>query len=160
MLRKRPYVDGSRVGIVGFSYGGYMSAMGILKHPDVYTAAVNGSGVTDRRHYDTIYTERYMSTPQLNPDGYDIGAPHARITSRIFKEAGGHLLIMHGMVDDNVHPSNAFQLIDALDKGKRPMKVASSPTTVTASDAGRGKPSGSSSTGCYNHSSGVCRISL
>ncbi len=118
MLRKRPYVDGSRVGIVGFSYGGYMSAMGILKHPDVYTAAVNGSGVTDWRHYDTIYTERYMSTPQLNPDGYDIGRATREDYVENFKEAGGHLLIMHGMVDDNVHPSNAFQLIDALDKGE------------------------------------------
>ena len=120
MLRKRPYVDGSRVGIVGFSYGGYMSAMGILKHPDVYTAAVNGSGVTDWRHYDTIYTERYMSTPQLNPDGYDIGRATREDYVKNFKEAGGHLLIMHGMVDDNVHPNNAFQLIDALDKGGAP----------------------------------------
>ena len=120
MLRERPYVDGSRVGIVGFSYGGYMSAMGILKHPDVYTAAVNGSGVTDWRHYDTIYTERYMSTPQLNPDGYDIGRATREDYVENFKEAGGHLLIMHGMVDDNVHPNNAFQLIDALDKGGAP----------------------------------------
>jgi dipeptidyl-peptidase-4 len=120
MLRERSYVDGSRVGIVGFSYGGYMSAMGILKHPDVYTAAVNGSGVTDWRHYDTIYTERYMSTPQLNPDGYDIGRATRQDYVENFKEAGGHLLIMHGMVDDNVHPNNAFQLIDALDKGGAP----------------------------------------
>jgi dipeptidyl-peptidase-4 len=120
MLRNRPYVDGSRVGIVGFSYGGYMSAMGILKHPDVYTAAVNGSGVTDWRHYDTIYTERYMSTPQLNPDGYDIGRATREDYVENFKDAGGHLLIMHGMVDDNVHPNNAFQLIDALDKGGAP----------------------------------------
>jgi dipeptidyl-peptidase-4 len=120
MLRNRPYVDGSRVGIVGFSYGGYMSAMGILKHPDVYTAAVNGSGVTDWRHYDTIYTERYMSTPQLNPDGYDIGRATREDYVKNFKDAGGHLLIMHGMVDDNVHPNNAFQLIDALDKGGAP----------------------------------------
>ena len=116
-LSERPYFDGDRVGIVGFSYGGYMAAMGVLKHPDVYTAAVNGSGVTDWRHYDTIYTERYMSTPQLNPDGYDIGRATREDYVENFKEEGSHILIMHGMVDDNVHPSNAFQLIDALDKG-------------------------------------------
>ncbi|MFT7617710.1 MAG: dipeptidyl-peptidase-4 [Planctomycetota bacterium] len=116
MLRKRPYVDGKRVGIVGSSYGGYMSAMGILKHPDVYTASVNLSGVTDWRNYDTIYTERYMSTPQLNKKGYDIGRAMNRDYIKEFKRLKRHLLIMHGMVDDNVHPNNAFQLIDALDK--------------------------------------------
>ncbi len=120
MLRERPYFDGTRVGIVGFSYGGYMSAMGIVKHPDVYAAAVNGSGVTDWRHYDTIYTERYMSTPQLNPDGYDIGRATRADYIENFKQAEGQMLILHGMVDDNVHPNNAFQLIDALDKADAP----------------------------------------
>ncbi len=115
-LRKRPYVDGDRVGIVGGSYGGYMSAMGVLKHPDAYTCAVNRSGVTDWRHYDTIYTERYMSTPQLNPSGYDVGRATKDEYIASFKEHGRHILIMHGMVDDNVHPTNAFQLINALDK--------------------------------------------
>ena len=115
-LRKRSYVDGDRVGIVGGSYGGYMSAMGVLKHPDAYTCAVNRSGVTDWRHYDTIYTERYMSTPQLNPSGYDIGRATKDEYIANFKEHGRHILIMHGMVDDNVHPTNAFQLINALDK--------------------------------------------
>ena len=115
LLRKRPYVDGSRVGIVGHSYGGFMAAMGIFKHPDVYTAASVGAGVTDWRHYDTIYTERYMSTPQLNPSGYDTGRAMSYA-----KDLVGHVLILHGMVDDNVHPTNAFQLIDALDQaGKK-----------------------------------------
>ncbi len=116
LLRKRPYVDGSRVGIVGASYGGYMSAMGILKHPDVYTAAVDRSGPTDWRNYDTIYTERYMSTPQLNEDGYNVGRAMNASYIEAFQDSGGKLLIMHGMVDDNVHPTNAFQLIDALDE--------------------------------------------
>ena len=97
-----------------------MSAMGILKHPDVYAAAVNGSGVTDWRHYDSFYTERYMSTPQLNPDGYDIGRATREDYVENFKEAGGQILILHGMVDDNVQPNNAFQLIDALDKAGVP----------------------------------------
>ncbi|MDE0959856.1 MAG: DPP IV N-terminal domain-containing protein [Planctomycetota bacterium] len=139
MLRERDYVDGERVGIVGFSYGGYMAAMGILKHPDVYTAAVNGSGVTDWRHYDTIYTERYMSTPQLNPDGYDIGRATREDYVKNFKESGGHLLIMHGMVDDNVHPSNAFQLIDALDKGSAPYESRFFPNNGHGLGRGAGK---------------------
>ena len=114
-LRSRPYVDGDRVGIVGSSYGGYMAAMGIFKHPDVYAAAVDKSGPTDWRNYDTIYTERYMSTPQLNKDGYDTGAAMTYVEQ--FK---GKILILHGMLDDNVHPTNAFQLIDAMDRaGKR-----------------------------------------
>jgi dipeptidyl-peptidase-4 len=110
-LSSRPYVDASRVGIVGHSYGGYMAAMGIFKHPDVYAAAVIRAGVTDWRNYDTIYTERYMSTPQLNPDGYKTGSAMAYV-----KKLKGKVLIMHGMLDDNVHPNNAFQLIEALDQ--------------------------------------------
>lgn len=109
-LRPRPYFDGDRVGIVGHSYGGFMAAMGIFKHPDVYAAAVDRAGPTDWRNYDTIYTERYMSTPQLNADGYDTGAAMTYV-----KDFKGKLLILHGMLDDNVHPNNAFQLIAALD---------------------------------------------
>lgn len=114
-LSKRPYFDGDRVGIVGHSYGGFMAAMGIFKHPDVYAAAVDRAGPTDWQNYDTIYTERYMSTPQLNPAGYKAGA--AMTYAKDFK---GKLLIMHGMIDDNVHPNNAFQLIDALDRAGKP----------------------------------------
>ena len=113
-LRTRPYFDGSRVGIVGHSYGGYMAAMGILKHPDVYAASVNRAGVSSWKNYDTIYTERYMSTPQLNPKGYKVGSPMTY--AKGFK---GKMLIMHGMLDDNVHPNNAFQLIDAFDKANK-----------------------------------------
>ena len=114
-LRKRPYVDGSRVGIVGGSYGGYMAAMGVLKHPDVFRAAVVRSGVTDWRNYDTIYTERYMGLPRENPEGYRKGSCMTYV-----KQFKGKILIMHGMVDDNVHPNNAWQLIDALDRaGKK-----------------------------------------
>ncbi|MFT4842062.1 MAG: dipeptidyl-peptidase-4 [Planctomycetota bacterium] len=111
LVSKRPYIDGKRVGIVGHSYGGFMAAMGIFKFPDVYAAASIGAGVTDWRNYDTIYTERYMSTPQLNKKGYTVGSvmPYA-------KNLKGKALILHGMVDDNVHPNNAFQLIAALDK--------------------------------------------
>jgi len=110
-LRQRSYVDGSRVGIVGHSYGGYMAAMAIVKYPDVFTVAVDRAGVTDWRNYDSIYTERYMNLPQENPDGYQNGS-----VMPFVKNIKGKLLIMHGLVDDNVHPTNAFQLIDALDQ--------------------------------------------
>ncbi|MCP5023301.1 MAG: S9 family peptidase [bacterium] len=115
LLTKRDYIDGKRVGIVGHSYGGFMAAMGIFKHPDVYHAAVIGSGVTDWRNYDTIYTERYMSTPQLNKKGYDTGAAMTYV-----KDFKGKVHIMHGMVDDNAHPNNAFQLIAAMDAAGKP----------------------------------------
>ncbi|OVE78631.1 hypothetical protein BVY01_04880, partial [bacterium I07] len=113
-LRQRSYVDGSRIGIVGHSYGGYMAAMGILKHPDVFNVAVDRAGPTWWRNYDSIYTERYMSLPQDNEDGYENGK-----AMNYVKNLKGQLLIMHGLVDDNVHPNNAFQLIDALNQEKK-----------------------------------------
>ena len=110
-LRERPYIDGSRVGMTGGSYGGYMTCMSILRHPDVYTVGVARSSVTDWRSYDSIYTERYMRTPEANPDGYDKGSalPYA-------KNLKGRLLIAHGTIDNNVHAGNSIHLIDALQK--------------------------------------------
>jgi len=114
-LRQRSCVDGERVGIVGHSYGGFMAAMGIVKYPDVFAAAVDRAGPTDWRNYDSIYTERYMSLPQDNAEGYDNGS-----AMKFVRNMTGKLLIMHGMVDDNVHPNNAWQFIDALDRaGKK-----------------------------------------
>ncbi len=110
-LRERPYVDGNRVGIFGHSYGGYMSAMAVLRYPDVFHVAVAGAPVTDWRNYDTIYTERYMRTPQENAEGYDAGSCMTYVN-----QFRGRLLIMHGMADDNVHPTNAWQLIDAMQR--------------------------------------------
>ncbi len=110
-LRERPYIDGARVGMTGGSYGGYMTCMSILRHPDVYSVGVARSSVTDWRSYDSIYTERYMRTPEANPDGYDKGSslPFA-------KNLKGRLLIAHGTIDNNVHPGNSIHLIDALQK--------------------------------------------
>jgi len=110
-LRERPYVDGNRVGIFGHSYGGYMSALAVVRYPDVFHVAVAGAPVTDWRNYDTIYTERYMRTPEQNPEGYDAGSCMTYV-----KQFHGNLLIMQGMIDDNVHPNNAWQLIDAMQR--------------------------------------------
>jgi dipeptidyl-peptidase-4 len=102
--------DPARVGITGGSYGGFMSALA-MTHSDKFALAIAASGVYDWRMYDTIYTERYMSTPSLNPDGY-------AATSVIEHAADlhGHLVITHGEMDDNVHLQNAVQLVYALQK--------------------------------------------
>ena len=114
----RPYIDGARVGITGHSYGGYMTAICMIRRGDVFAAGVAGAPPTDWRNYDTIYTERYMRTPQENPEGYDAGS--------CVKHAGelkGRLLLLHGMVDDNVHPNNTFQLANALQALDRPFSM-------------------------------------
>ena len=108
-LSSRPYVDKRRVGIFGSSYGGYASAMALLRYPDVFAAAASSSPPTDWRNYDTIYTERYMWMPQENKAGYDAGS--AMTYANALK---GRLLIYYGTADNNVHPSNALQLIKAL----------------------------------------------
>jgi dipeptidyl-peptidase-4 len=113
-LWDRPYFDTTRVGIFGTSYGGYASAMALLRHPEVFAAAAASSPATDWRNYDTIYTERYMWMPQENKAGYDAGS-----ALTYAKDLKGRLLIYYGTADNNVHPSNALQLIKALqDAGK------------------------------------------
>ncbi len=108
-IGKRPYVDENRVGIYGHSYGGYMTCIALLKAPDVFHVGVAGAPVTDWRNYDTIYTERYMRRPQDNPDGYEKGS-----CMNYAKDLKGHLALHHGAVDDNVHPGNTIQLVEAL----------------------------------------------
>ncbi len=108
-LAARPYVDATRVGIFGHSYGGYMTAIAMLKAPDVFHVGVAGAPVTDWRNYDSIYTERYMRRPQDNPDGYEKGS-----CLTYAKGLKGKLFIHHGAVDDNVHPGNSVQLLQAL----------------------------------------------
>ncbi len=104
-----PYVEAGRIGIWGWSYGGYMAALCILKGADVFRAAISGAPVTDWRLYDTIYTERYMRTPEENPDGYAESAPLA-YADRL----AGRLLLVHGTGDDNVHVQNTLQLVERL----------------------------------------------
>lgn len=114
-LAKLPYIDGSRIGIEGTSYGGYASVMALLRHPETFAAAVAGSPVTAWYHYDSIYTERFMDTPQNNPDGYRLGS-----AMEYAKDLKGKLCLYIGTADDNVHPSNTWQLINALDRASKP----------------------------------------
>ncbi len=121
-LRQRSYVDGNRVGVFGMSYGGYVSAMCLLRHPDVFHAACASSPVTDWRHYDTIYTERYMRTPQVNRSGYDAGS-----AMTYAKKLKGRLMLFFGTADNNVFPSNSLQLIAALQKAGKSFEVQIGP---------------------------------
>ncbi len=120
-LKDRPYVDLTRVGIFGTSYGGYASAMALLRHPDVFQAASASSSVTDWRHYDTIYTERYMWIPQENP-GYDEGS-----AMKYADKLKGRLMLYYGSADNNVHPSNTMQLIQALQRAGKSFEVQVGP---------------------------------
>ncbi len=108
-LGRRPYVDTTRVGVTGHSYGGYFTCIALLKEPDVFHVGVAGAPVTDWRNYDSIYTERYMRRPQDNPEGYEKGS-----CLTYAKNLKGKLFLHHGAVDDNVHPGNTIQLVQAL----------------------------------------------
>jgi dipeptidyl-peptidase 4 len=121
-LWTRPYVDKNRVGIFGTSYGGYASALCLLRHPDVFQAASASSAVTSWYHYDTIYTERYMWIPQENKDGYEAGN-----AMRYADKLKGRLMIYYGTADNNVHPNNAMQLMQALQQAGKSFEVQVGP---------------------------------
>lgn len=108
-LKTLKYIDGDRIGIWGWSYGGYMSSLSLFMGAEYFKAAIAVAPVTSWRYYDTIYTERYLKTPQLNAAGYDDYSP----LSHVDKLSGKYLLI-HGTGDDNVHFQNAVELTDAL----------------------------------------------
>ncbi len=110
-LGNMPFADKNNIGHWGWSYGGFMSSLAITKGADVFSAAVAVAPVTNWRYYDNIYTERYMRTPQENPNGYDDNSP-INHTDKI----KGKYLIIHGTADDNVHFQNATQMITALVK--------------------------------------------
>jgi dipeptidyl-peptidase-4 len=108
-LAARPYVDGGRVGITGWSYGGTLTCLALTRKSDLFKAGVAVAPVTDWRLYDTIYTERYMGLPAANGDGYaeTAATQHAGTMN-------GRLLLLHGTGDDNVHAQNTLQLVNAL----------------------------------------------
>jgi dipeptidyl-peptidase-4 len=121
-LRERPYVDGSRVGIYGTSYGGTASLMALLRNPDVFHAASASSAVTDWRNYDSIYTERYMWIPQENREGYDAGS-----AMLYADQLDGELMLFFGTADNNVHPSNTLQMVAALQEAGKHFELQVGP---------------------------------
>ncbi|OYT12197.1 MAG: S9 family peptidase [Bacteroidetes bacterium 4572_112] len=108
-LATQDYIDGSRIGIFGWSYGGYMSTLCMTKGADYFKAGIAVAPVTNWRYYDNIYTERFMRTPQENANGYDDNSP----ISHVSKLKGKYLLV-HGITDDNVHVQNSMDLVTAL----------------------------------------------
>ncbi|MEM9701019.1 MAG: DPP IV N-terminal domain-containing protein [Planctomycetota bacterium] len=116
-LRAQPWCDGDRIGLSGHSYGGYLTAR-VLTHTKEYAAGIAGGSVTDFRNYDTIYTERLMDTPAANPEGYELTnlSPKAN-------DLHGRLLLIHGGMDDNVHPQNVWQFVDALQKSDKTFEL-------------------------------------
>jgi len=113
-LKSLPYVDGDRLGIWGWSYGGYMTLYA-MTHSDAFKAGISVAPVTDWRNYDTAYTERYMGLPSENEDGYRDSAP-----VNAAENLSGRLLLVHGTGDDNVHMQNAVHMTDKLvDAGKQ-----------------------------------------
>lgn len=108
-LGKRSYIDANRIGIWGWSYGGFMSSNCLFQGADTFSMAIAVAPVTSWRFYDTIYTERYMQTPQENPTGYDENSPMSHVD-----KLQGDFLLVHGSADDNVHVQNTTRLVEAL----------------------------------------------
>ena len=121
-LYNRPYFDKDRVGVYGTSYGGTTAATLLLRYPDVFHVAVANSAVTDWRNYDNIYTERYMNLLVNNKKGYEASSLMAMANN-----LKGELLIFYGTADNNVHPANSLQLIDALQKAGKSFEVQIAP---------------------------------
>ena len=109
VLGSYSFVDKSRIGIFGWSFGGFMASNCILKGNDVFKMAIAVAPVTNWRFYDSIYTERYMQTPQENPSGYDDNSPINHV-----QKLKGKFLLIHGSADDNVHVQNSMQMMEAL----------------------------------------------
>jgi len=116
-LKQQPYVDGSRIGIWGWSYGGFMAAYA-LTHSTSFKAGIAGAPVTDWRLYDSIYTERYMGLPSKNPQGYEKSS-----IVKAAKNMHGRLLLLHGLIDDNVHLQNSVMLMFELQKAGKDFDV-------------------------------------
>ncbi len=121
-LKTLPYVDGSRIGISGWSFGGYMTSYA-LTHSKSFKIGIAGGTVSDWSLYDSIYTERYMGTPQNNPEGYRKSSVAAAA-----KDLSGKLLLVHGAIDDNVHLQNTMQLVYELQKANKQFDLMLYPT--------------------------------
>lgn len=130
---ERPGIDGTRVGIWGWSGGGAMTLNMMFRHPELYEVGMSVAPVTDQRFYDTIYQERYMGTPQENPDGYRRGSP-----INFASNLEGDLLLVHGSGDDNVHYQNTEALVNALVAADKPFTLMVYPNRSHCICEGRG----------------------
>lgn len=119
VLGQYAYIDAARIGIFGWSYGGFMSSNCLFQGSDVFKMAIAVAPVTQWRFYDTVYTERYMQTPAENSMGYDQNSPLAHVD-----KLKGKFLLVHGTADDNVHAQNAFELMEALVQANKDFEMA------------------------------------
>lgn len=115
---QKNWIDASRIGIFGWSFGGYLSTLSILKGHDVFKSAIAVAPVTTWRFYDNIYTERFLQRPQDNPQGYDENSP-----LNFADQLEGNYLLIHGTGDDNVHFQNALHLINALERAGKQFEM-------------------------------------
>jgi len=115
---KQPFVDPKKIALWGWSYGGYLSSLAVLLGEGIFRAGLSVAPVTHWELYDTIYTERYMRTPEENPDGYKQSAPETHAD-----KLNAALLIVHGTADDNVHFQNSVRLVTALQKAGKPFET-------------------------------------
>jgi len=116
-LKRQRYVDAARIGIHGWSFGGFMTTYA-LTHSTSFSMGIAGGTVSDWRDYDTVYTERFLGRPQDNPDGYRNSSP------RFFAaNLHGALLLFHGAIDDNVHVQNTMQLAYELQRANKPFRL-------------------------------------
>ncbi|MCW3162417.1 S9 family peptidase [Chryseobacterium oryctis] len=116
------YIDKTRIGMFGWSFGGYMTSLALTKGADVFKAGIAVAPVTNWRYYDTVYTERFMRTPQENPDGYDKNSP-----TEYAKLLKGNFLLIHGTADDNVHFQNSMEFSEALIQNKKQFEFMAYP---------------------------------
>ena len=121
-LAERSYIDKNNIGIWGWSYGGFMSTNCLLKGNDIFSTAIAVAPVTSWRFYDTVYTERYMQTPQENASGYDDNSP-----INYAEKLEGNYLLVHGTGDDNVHAQNSMRMINAMVAANKPFDIAMYP---------------------------------
>ena len=118
-LSKQPNVDAANIGIWGWSFGGFMSSLCIMKGSDIFSTAISIAPVTNWRYYDSIYTERYMRTPEENESGYDNNSPMNYVD-----QLKGNLLLCHGTADDNVHVQNTYELAERLVQANKQFDMA------------------------------------
>ena len=123
-LKRQRYVDGSRIGIAGVSFGAYMTLYA-LTHSTTFAMGIAEGAISDWRSYDTIYTERYMGLPSENPDGYRRSSPRFRAAN-----LSGELLLVHSTLDDNVHPQHAMQMAYELQRAGKPFRMMMYPRSA------------------------------
>jgi dipeptidyl-peptidase-4 len=116
-LKAKPWIDSSRIGLNGWSYGGFMTSFA-LTHSTSWSMGISGGTVSDWHNYDSVYTERYMLMPQNNPEGYERTSP-----KNAAKNLHGQLFLIHGTMDDNVHMSNTIQFVYELEKAGKPFEL-------------------------------------